>query len=73
MRSNGAQFDRLAAVAKDVNLVEEVHEFQGKFVEFFRREEAAYHAVAGSEATDAGLPSWIERKSAEMRAFFLVS
>ena len=60
------EVDRLAAVAKDVNLVEEVHEFQGRFVEFFRREEAAYRAAAGAEASDEGLAAWIKEREAEM-------
>jgi hypothetical protein len=65
---SGAEIDKLAAAAERVNIVEEVHELQGAFVEFFRREEAAYHAAAGDGWSDAGLAAWIKGREAEMQA-----
>lgn len=65
--SNGAEIDKLAAAAEGVSLVEEVHELQGEFVQFFRREEAAYKSAAGDAATDEGLAKHIQDREAEMQ------
>jgi hypothetical protein len=49
------EFDKLADAAKDPNIVLAVHALpDSEFLAYVRRLHAAYYALAGSSATDAG-------------------
>jgi hypothetical protein len=64
----GAEIDRLARVAKEVNSVDAVYALQGALVEFFDRERRAYMEQAGDAWTDAGLAAWIKEREGEVQA-----
>ena len=62
-----AEVDRLAGVAKEVNVVEAVANFNGAFIEFMQRETDAYVESVGGNWSDEGLAEWIKARTAEMQ------
>ena len=66
-KGTGAEIDRLAGIAAEVNVVDAVHTLQGEFIQFFARETAAYFAAAGPDASDAGLAEHIRQRNEEMQ------
>jgi hypothetical protein len=62
-------YDKLADDAKDPNIVALVHALpNSEFIAHVRHEHAAYHALAGSSATDAGATAYMRERWSEAQA-----
>jgi hypothetical protein len=67
--SKSDTFDRLAAAAREINLVDAIAELpHGNLANWLQDQTDAYVAWAGDKWTDEGLAAWVASRQAEMNA-----